>query len=112
MSDATPVLNANDSDFQNVVLSSELPCVVDFWAKWCGPCKMLTPIVEAAANRWEGKAQFVKVDVDTSPNTAAKYNVRSIPTLVVFKGGEAIATKVGLLKNDEIDALVNDALGS
>lgn len=85
----------NDSSFQNEVLSSDRPVLVDFWAIWCGPCKMIAPIVEELANEYDGKLKVAKMDVDENPQTAMKFGIRSIPTLMVFKGGQVVEQIIG-----------------
>ncbi|MGY8982819.1 MAG: thioredoxin [Cytophagales bacterium] len=83
-----------DSNFEEII-NSDKPVLVDFWAEWCGPCKMIGPLVEELANEFEGKAIIGKVDVDTNPEVSAKFGIRSIPTLLVFKGGEIVDKQVG-----------------
>jgi len=83
-----------DSNFEEII-NSEKPVLVDFWAEWCGPCKMIGPLVEELANEFEGKAIIGKVDVDANPEISAKFGIRSIPTLLVFKGGEIVDKQVG-----------------
>ncbi len=83
-----------DSNFEEII-KSEKPVLVDFWAEWCGPCKMIGPVVEELANEFDGKAIIGKVDVDTNPEVSAKFGIRSIPTLLVFKGGEIVDKQVG-----------------
>ena len=84
----------NDSNF-NEVINSEKPVLVDFWAEWCGPCKMIAPVVDELATDYDGKAVIGKVDVDSNPEVAGKFGIRSIPTLLVFKNGEVVDKQVG-----------------
>ncbi len=84
-----------DDNFDAEALKSDLPVVVDFWAIWCGPCRMIAPIIEELANTYEGKVKVGKLDVDTNPNTAVKYGVRSIPTVLFFKNGQVVDMIIG-----------------
>ncbi|MFA6023728.1 MAG: thioredoxin [Candidatus Gracilibacteria bacterium] len=89
-----------DQNFTDEVLSSKVPVLVDFFAEWCGPCKMIAPVVEELAHEYEGKAKVVKLNVDESMDTAQKYGVMSIPTLIFFKNGEEVDRSVGLMSKD------------
>lgn len=97
------LMQATDSSFQKDVLDQKGLVLVDFWAEWCGPCKMLNPILEQLASELSGKVKIVKVNVDQNPETPGNFNVRSIPTLVLFKDGEAISTKVGSLPKSSLE---------
>jgi thioredoxin 1 len=92
MSAATPV---TDENFKDQVLDSEVPVLVDFWAPWCGPCRMVAPVVDEIAEQYDGQVKVVKVNTDENPNTATQYGIRSIPTLILFKGGQRVDTVVG-----------------
>lgn len=94
--------STSDENFEADVLKSELPVLVDFWAEWCGPCRMLTPVLEQVAPEYADKLKIVKVNVDDSPDTPAKYGVRGIPTLILFKEGNSAATKVGALSKTQL----------
>ena len=90
----------SDANFENDVLKSELPVFVDFYADWCGPCRIIEPIMEQLSQEYHGKVRFVKVDVDSTPQTAANYSVMSIPTLIVFRGGKEVKRIVGAASRD------------
>ena len=85
----------NDTNFKQEVLDESLPVLVDFWAEWCGPCRMIGPVVEELATEYQGKLKVCKVDVDQAPNTASEYGVMSIPTIAIFKNGEVVDKLVG-----------------
>lgn len=101
------IVNATDATFENEVLKAEGPVLVDYWAPWCGPCKMIAPILDEIAGEYEGKLKIVKVNVDDNPATAQKYGVRGIPTLSLFKGGNVEATKVGALSKSQLTAFLD-----
>lgn len=94
--------SVTDSDFESEVLKSNLPVLVDFWAEWCGPCRMLGPSVDALAGEKGGQIKVVKVNVDESPEAPSRYGVRSIPALMIFKNGEVVAQTVGALPKSEL----------
>jgi thioredoxin 1 len=97
MSSITDVKSITSNTFQQEVLNSTLPVLVDFWAPWCGPCRMVAPIVEAVANQLSGEVKVVKLNVDEHPEIASQYGIRSIPTLIVFNGGQVVDTVVGVV---------------
>ena len=99
-----------DTSFADDVLKSELPVMVDFWAEWCGPCKMIAPIVEDLAEDYSGKMVFAKVDVDSNPETAMKYGVRGIPTLLLFSGGSPVDQVVGAVAKGELVKRIDKVL--
>ncbi|EAQ64761.1 thioredoxin [Marinomonas sp. MED121] len=103
-------IQITDAQFQEEVLNSEVPVVVDFWAPWCGPCKMIGPVLEDVAGEMEGKIKVVKINVDENPDTAPKYNVRGIPTLLVVKGGEVVATKVGAVSKSQLVDFIDTSI--
>ena len=97
----------SDDSFENEVIASGVPVVVDFWAQWCGPCKALAPIIEELAQKYGDKVKFVKLDVDQNPNTPPKFGVRGIPTLILFKDGQVKATQVGLLSKSDLAQFID-----
>lgn len=98
------VINVTANDFDEQVLKSTVPVVVDFWAEWCGPCKRLAPLLEEIASEQDGKVKVVKVDVDHETTLASKYGIQSIPTLIFFKGGAEVGKHVGLSSKKELIA--------
>ncbi len=100
----------SDADFDEKVLKSDLPVLVDFWADWCMPCKMIAPIVEELSQEYDGKLGFAKLDVDSNPKTAMAFGVRSIPTLLVFKGGQPVDQIVGAVPKQILKKKIDSAL--
>ena len=101
------IFHVTDASFEADVLQADTPALVDFWAEWCSPCKMIAPILSEIADEYVGKMKICKVDVDSNPETAAKFNVRGIPTLLVFKNGAVEATKVGALSKTQLVEFVD-----
>lgn len=96
------IVHVTDASFEADVLQSDIPALVDFWAEWCGPCKMIAPILDEIATEYAGKIKICKVNVDSNPEAAAKFNVRGIPTLLILKNGVVEATKVGALSKGQL----------
>ena len=103
------VSKVSDSNFEAEVLKSTQPVVVDFWAEWCGPCRMIAPALEEIAGTLNGKVKIVKLNVDESPVTAQKYGIMSIPTLMVFKNGEPASRQVGAAPKQKLEQWINSA---
>ncbi len=97
----------NKNDFDQEVLKSEMPVLVDFFATWCGPCKMLGPVLESVAQEFQGKAKVVKVDIDESPELAGQYGITAVPTLLVFSGGKVVQKAMGFQSQKQLAALLN-----
>ncbi len=104
------LINVTDAEFQEKVLESDLPVVVDFWAPWCGPCRMIAPVLEEVAKENEGKVMIAKVNTDENPDRAMHYGVQGIPTLLVFSGGELIREHVGAVPEPHLRELVDAVL--
>ena len=103
-------LEITDATFDNIVLQSDIPVLVDFWAAWCGPCRMVGPIIDELSNEYDGKAVVGKVDVDSNQEFAAKYGVRNIPTVLLFKNGELVDRKVGVSPKQVYSDAIDSAL--
>ena len=99
-----------DDNFDSEVLTSDVPVLVDFWAEWCGPCKMIAPSIEELANEYAGKAKVGKMDVDSNQNTSMKYGIRSIPALLIFKGGEVVEQITGAVTKGQIQSKLDASL--
>lgn len=104
------IKHISDASFEADVLKSDLPVLVDFWAVWCGPCKVIAPLLEEAANKYQDQLKIVKLNVDDNPDSAAKYGIRGIPTLMLFKDGKHTATKVGALSRTQLQAFLDESL--
>ncbi|MEK7348596.1 MAG: thioredoxin [Candidatus Eisenbacteria bacterium] len=104
------VLEITDSTFDTEVLQSQVPVLVDFWATWCGPCKMIAPVLEEVAKQYEGKVKVAKVDVDNNVRIATKYDIRSIPTLYIFKDGKVVQTIVGAVPKSRLTTALDGVL--
>jgi len=103
-------VEVTDATFDDEVVNSDTPVVVDFWAEWCGPCKMIAPIVEELAGEYEGKIKFTKMDVDSNPKTPMQFGIRGIPTLLIFNEGKAVGQVVGALPKSMLKQRVEEAI--
>ncbi|ERI33948.2 thioredoxin [Alcaligenes sp. EGD-AK7] len=108
MSDS--IKHITDASFESDVLNADLPVLVDYWAAWCGPCKMIAPLLDEAAELYQGRVIIAKLNVDENPDTPAQYGVRGIPTLMLFKDGKVAETKVGALSKSQLSAFLDSSL--
>lgn len=97
-----------DANFKELVLNSKIPVVIDFWAPWCGPCKMLSPVIEQLTSEYSGKVSIFKMNIDDNPNTPTSFGVRSIPTLIMFKDGKPVATKIGAASKQNLEIWIKE----
>ena len=105
-------LTFSDNSFDTDVLNSEVPVLVDFWAEWCGPCRMMTPTIDALATEYDGRVKIGKLNVDENGGTAMRYNVRGIPTLLLFKGGKVVEQKVGAVGKTDVQKMIDGHLSN
>ena len=104
------ITHVSDAEFESQVLKSDTPVLVDFWAEWCGPCKMISPVLDELADAYDGKVKIAKVNVDENRATAVKYHVRSIPMLLLFKDGQIQATQVGAVGKGQLTQMIDKTL--
>lgn len=101
------IIHVTDASFENDVLNAEGPVLIDYWAEWCGPCKAIAPVLSDIAEEYDGKLTIAKINIDENPGVPAKFGVRGIPTLTIFKGGNVEATKVGALSKSQLTAFID-----
>ena len=104
------IVHVTDDSFESEVLQSPQPVLIDYWAEWCGPCKMIAPVLDDIASEYDGKLKVVKLNIDENPNTPPRYGIRGIPTLMLFKDGEVEATKVGAASKSQLVAFIDSNL--
>jgi thioredoxin 1 len=105
------IKHVTDATFEAEVLQSAVPVLVDYWAEWCGPCKMIAPVLDASAENYAGRLNVAKVNVDENPSLPSRYGIRGIPTLMIFKNGQVAATKVGAVSKSQLAAFIDENLG-
>lgn len=104
------ICHVTDDSFEAEVLKSDKPVLVDYWAEWCGPCKRIEPILNELAGKYEGRLKIAKLNIDDNPSTPPKYGIRGIPTLMIFKGGDVEATKVGALSKSQLTTFIDRSI--
>ena len=104
------IVHVTDASFEADVLQSETPALVDFWAEWCGPCKMIAPVLAEVADEYDGKLKVCKMDVDANKETAPKYGIRGIPTMILFSKGDVAGTKVGAVSKSQLSAFIDGVI--
>ena len=104
------IIHLSDDTFQKEVLESSIPVLVDYWAEWCGPCKMIAPILDDLVSEYDGKLKIAKLNIDENPQTPTKFGIRGIPTLMIFKDGNPEATKVGALSKSQLTAFIDSTI--
>ena len=104
------IVHLSDDTFQKEVIESSIPVLVDYWAEWCGPCKMIAPILDDLVSEYDGKLKIAKLNIDENPQTPAKFGIRGIPTLMIFKDGNPEATKVGALSKSQLTAFIDSTI--
>ena len=107
---AEHIVHISDESFEEEVLQSERPVLIDYWAEWCGPCKMIAPVLDEIATEYSDRLKVVKLNIDDNPQTPPKYGIRGIPTLMVFKNGQVEATKAGAVSKAQLTAFLDDSL--